>query len=453
MMHFNAFGYKNNILFSVTKKPITEWNTCTEIRDLLNHKLGGNNITSVEFKLTYVKNKSSKSRSCISRLFKAYPNLRSTTIYRSHNIKFYGIPQLEVKIFYEGKLLPSDNIVPLFRTITKDDTILESVNRGESTGGIIKDIGCILPRGCSSLNSRGVLKYRGIRTILSTIQTRSFTSSQKRLVNPHNPQDNKGLKVDDSVKKDILEDLKKYDKDNYKPEFENPGYPNCKKLDETVAGQEEYDDLLNRFKDKYSIKKDLDHHNGEAEYHVATKWSQLHPEVPLEAVKAVIKEKQKEDYSNKSTSEDYPDYPVKEAVWREKVDERSFEHGVALPLRKEEQQIVPGAWERKEEIEKREYLDFISQPIAASALSTPSAAESPSEASETEEAPSEAASEEAASKASQTEGEAETNKRPLSSYSDNNPSKKLDSKQSPVDFVLEKQSTEMPDIFDSDGGD
>ena len=52
-----------------------------------------------------------------------------------------------------------------------------------------------------------------------------------------------------------------------------------------------------------------------------------------------------------------------------------------------------------------------------------------------------------------TSSEDETNKRPLSSYSDNNPTKKLDSKQSPLDYVLEKQSTEMPDIVDSDGGD
>lgn len=50
-------------------------------------------------------------------------------------------------------------------------------------------------------------------------------------------------------------------------------------------------------------------------------------------------------------------------------------------------------------------------------------------------------------------GSEENNKRPLSSYSDDNPTKKLDNKQSPLDYVLEKQATEMPDIQDADGGD
>jgi len=47
----------------------------------------------------------------------------------------------------------------------------------------------------------------------------------------------------------------------------------------------------------------------------------------------------------------------------------------------------------------------------------------------------------------------ENNKRPLSSDSDDNPTKKWDGKQSPLDYVLEKQATEMPDIQDADGGD
>jgi len=277
--------------------------------------------------------------------------------------------------------------------------------------------------------------------------------------------------IDQDTKNNILKDLKKYDKDNNKPSFHNPGYPDCEDVANSSRTKEEYEKLLDKVKAKYSIKSELDDHNKKAEAEVVQKWSVTHPEVDSEKVKAVIKENQQKDYSSKSHSEDYPNHPRKEAEWNEKLDERAFESGANLAETQAEydngyywppdEGIYPVPGTPSVKIAP----SVSSQDESSDDESSEGSKQAPKDESfektfkediekafrEDSEEGSEDESSEGSEKA--TSSEDETNKRPLSSYSDNNPTKKLDSKQSPLDYVLEKQSTEMPDIVDSDGGD
>lgn len=328
--------------------------------------------------------------------------------------------------------------------------------------------------------------------------------------------------MDNNTKNNIIKDLEKFDKDNNKPSFRDPGLPDFESVANRSRSQEEFDLLLDKFKAKPSIKEELREHHEEAKRRIAQKWGVQHPEIPTEKVIAVVEKHQKKDYSNPKHSEDYPDLPRKEAKWNEKVDERAFEHGADLPetidsyyLGDEGMDATPGTPSVKQSPSSEEssqdednsssesssgYLDENpehSEDDEGNQDENPEHSEddegnqdenseysqdsdsqndsnSQDENSDLDESsgynsdedaddensqddnPGEARDENSDQndKASPNEGsENETNKRPLSSYDNDNPSKKLDNKQSPLDYVLEKQSTEMPDIMDSDGGD
>jgi len=77
--------------------------------------------------------------------------------------------------------------------------------------------------------------------------------------------------IDQDTKNNILKDLKKYDKDNNKPSFHNPGYPDCEDVANSSRTKEEYEKLLDKVKAKYSIKSELDDHNKKAEAEVVQK--------------------------------------------------------------------------------------------------------------------------------------------------------------------------------------
>lgn len=317
--------------------------------------------------------------------------------------------------------------------------------------------------------------------------------------------------MDEDTKNNIIKDLAKYDKENNKPSFRDPGLPDFASVANRSRSKEEYEDLLDKFKAKPSIKEELREHNEQAQRYMAQKWAAEHPETPTEKVIAVVEKHQKKDYTQRS--EDYPGYPKKEAKWNEKVDERAFEHGADLPeqhfmdlamwdpgidvtpntpsVRESPSPSSEGSSQDEDnsssesssgyldenpehsegdegnQDENSEYRqDYDSQNDSNSQgensdynSDEPSGYNSDEDADDDnsqDDNPGEDENSDHSDQASPKgdEGsENSTNKRPLSSYGNDNPSKKLDNKQSPLDYVLEKQSTEMPDIMDSDGGD
>ena len=289
--------------------------------------------------------------------------------------------------------------------------------------------------------------------------------------------------IDQDTKNNILEDLKKYDKGNNKPSFHKPGYPDFENIVDKSKSKEEFDYQVDKFKTKHSIQEELNRHNNIAESRIVEKWSVTHPDIPSEEVRAVVKENQQKDYSDKNHSEDYSNLPRKEAEWNEKLDYRALEYGANLPDRTREGIAVvaedesiatlpgtPSVYEAPSESSNDESSEGSKQAPSPSGGQDESFSfektfkediekaflEDSEQAQEDEGSEdSEQAQEDESSEGSEqaTFSEDETNKRPLSSYSDNNPTKKLDSKQSPLDYVLEKQATEMPDITDCDGGD
>jgi len=133
-----------------------------------------------------------------------------------------------------------------------------------------------------------------------------------------------------SFVKNIIEDIKAYD--NTKLSFKNPGYPSFADLANQCRNKEQFEERLERFKNKHSIQAQLERHHEEVTNKLLLKYAESHPGVSSQVLREVIKKEQsKLDYYGPKGSEDYPFVNKEEARWCEKLDDRAFKHGGDLP--------------------------------------------------------------------------------------------------------------------------
>lgn len=243
-------------------------------------------------------------------------------------------------------------------------------------------------------------------------------------------------------KDELLKDIQKYQDNNPKPSFVNPGYPDCGSLSRRSNSHEDYEHGLDKFKNKYSENSNIESYNDKCRNQISENWKSKHPDIPSENIKDFVEKEQSYQYSTKDTSQDYEHVNVKEVKWLEKIDEKAWEHGEKLP------KLSRPVWARPPS-EDDSGVDDNGSIITPSVASSPSPSDlnAPSERARSEEF--------YANTDSHCKEENDSRKRSNSeeSLTGEPNSKKQRVGDSPIDYVVEKQSTEMPDLYESDGGE
>lgn len=241
-------------------------------------------------------------------------------------------------------------------------------------------------------------------------------------------------------KDELLKDIQKYQDNHPKPSFVNPGYPDCGSLSRRSNSHEDYEHGLDKFKNKYSENSNINSYNEKRRDHITEEWKAKHPDIPSKNVEDFVEKEQSYQYSTYETSEDYENVNVKEVKWLEKIDEKAWEHGEELP------KLSRPVWARPPS-EDDSGVDDNGSIITPSVASSPSSSDlnAPSERARSEEF--------CGNSDSHCQEENDSRKRSNSEETGESSSKKQRVGDSPIDYVVEKQSTEMPDLYESDGGE
>lgn len=217
------------------------------------------------------------------------------------------------------------------------------------------------------------------------------------------------------LKKEVIADMKQYDADNPRPVHVNPGYPNMNKVAAQSSSKAEFEDIMDRFANRNSVQSALQEHDQDCKRHIVEKWSEKHPEVPSHKLGLYIDKKQESQYVQ---NDDHADFGInkKESSWLGKFWDR------ARDAKKNIQENQDAIRFRRGGSSSDSALGS-NQP-----LSTPSMGYPASKTDSTNTFPSKVSSSSQASS---------------SINSSNN---------SNMDYVMEKQSCEMPTITEADGG-
>jgi hypothetical protein len=230
------------------------------------------------------------------------------------------------------------------------------------------------------------------------------------------------------------------------PVFEEPVRgPNYNYIARRVNSQEEYAASVDKYKDKHSQSALFqDYQKKEMEHVVA---QSVQNGIPEKEAKIFAKELKEEDQAGASA--DKPKVSKAEYEWRDDMDNESFPY-TPTNLPEDDGRRLAGAY---------------TPSMASHTLSPPSSSEESSasdeNAQEESPAPEENAREESPAPEHpfpNPESSKDNNKRSLSSSDDEESKRRKvedenSNKGSPLDYVIEKQQTEMPDIFESDGGE
>lgn len=310
-------------------------------------------------------------------------------------------------------------------------------------------------------------------------------------------EDNKSLKKEE--KQVVVDAIKKYDEVNPRPKFRDPGHPDYEEVTQESKSVEEFHYALEKFCNNYTIESKLQKHDEKCKEAVVASVEANHPNIPSEKVAEYIDKKQ-EAQRIPYDERDFPLPPgnfeektFKKEVWPvEKVKLPVTEEEKATTLNKKEAEWRTEIYsdsmmhESDKKLKSEDDEDFTREHTYEDSLFghessnsdysvlTPTAAVSPSPEKKSKEKLYEVSG----SSDSDSESEAE-NPKGTFWYDDegkkrqgiwwfeepSNKRQKLDDKdkdkdkdqnndkQSPIDYTIEKQSTEMPDITESDGGD
>lgn len=251
------------------------------------------------------------------------------------------------------------------------------------------------------------------------------------------------------LQEDVQRKIEEYKTEHPKPPFNNPGTPDYEDVAETVP-RNEYKDAVQEFIDQH-----YDHSNRELKGYnrtlvdtVSKQVKDLHPDADLSSVKSSIKEKIEDKLP--SELQHHQGCTLEEARWWEKVT-------------KEAGEVYYKRYTSADPSDDGSYYtgssgDEQSNSPSSQPNNLPESPTQPENSSVEGNSPQNSYSPLQANSPSPQE---ESSKRKLSLSEDENTPKKSklteenksSEKQSPLDYVLEKQSTEMPDICDSDGGD
>jgi hypothetical protein len=87
-----------------------------------------------------------------------------------------------------------------------------------------------------------------------------------------------------------------YEAQNSKPRFKNPGYPNFKALSDQCNTKDQYEEGVERFLDRHSIKKSLNNYDKDCANYVIPKVSAQNPGIAPQGVRDFVKGEQEKQY-------------------------------------------------------------------------------------------------------------------------------------------------------------
>ena len=306
---------------------------------------------------------------------------------------------------------------------------------------------------------------------------RMFSTSTSRLI----PNDDSGSSrpeggLTPEQKQTVLDTLQNYEVGIPKPvDFQKPGYPDCKSLAETSKSHTEYSKRVEKFKDKYTNDKSLVNHHEEARRHVVERLCGENSGLSSKDVTKFLESQQNKDYASNDDPDIGGNYPKGEAEWRETVNYQALRHGRHLPSScsddwRNSEVTTPSvkyATTLPSDQDPSSPSDQDPETPSAQDATIPSVQDAPTPP--VQEAPVHNTSSSENSDSKTSSPDCEDNKTPgacgkgnsslkrPSTFEDENPSKKprLDSsddnkslnesKQSSVDYIIEKESTENLD--------
>lgn len=254
--------------------------------------------------------------------------------------------------------------------------------------------------------------YISTRNLDNCIRIKLF--SKVRNFSTSNINYKKSLSKD--LKREVIADMKEYDADNPRPVHVNPGYPNMNKVAAQSSSKTEFDNIMDRFANRNSVQFSLQEHDQDCKRHIVQKWGEKHPEVPSHKLGLYIDKKQETQYVR---DDDHADFGInkKESSWLGKFWDRAFDAKDKVQENEAEVRFRRGGSSSDSALGSN-------QP-----LSTPSVGYPASKTDSSNTFPSEASS-------SSSEASSSINS----------------SKNSNIDYVMEKESCEMPGITEADGG-
>lgn len=250
-----------------------------------------------------------------------------------------------------------------------------------------------------------------ITNLLFIIQRRNFITTQTYKFSTTKISYQK-KSLDKDFKKEVVQDIKEYDQNNPRPVHVNPGYPNLDIVVKKSVGVGEFLDTVDKFIARNSVQNALQEQDQECKRYVVQKWAEKHPEVPSHKVATYIDKKQESQYVRDDFDVNFG-INKKESSWIDKLRSRATIYPDMLP-----------SWTVRSPLRRTGSDSGAGSDIS---LPTPSVQFPPTKTDSTQAFPSEASSSSQASSSS--------------------------SKESKIDFVMEKQACEMPNIIDADGGD
>jgi hypothetical protein len=243
------------------------------------------------------------------------------------------------------------------------------------------------------------------------------------------------LPITNNQKEEIKKDINNFNETHPKPEFNNPGYPDFENVAKQCRTHEEYTRTLDKYADKHSVQDDLKEHDNRCKEHVVDSWKTKYPDTSSKEVADFVNKEHSTQY--RELAEEHPDINHKEGEWREKMDNKAIDYGEHLESEFDRGNSPDGS--------PTDSTYGGGSPVTPSTAcpATPS------------QAPSDTENERSESFNVQIPDES-TSKRPIledENQEEHNKRQKLEDKETPIDFVINKQATEMPDIQDADGGD
>lgn len=128
--------------------------------------------------------------------------------------------------------------------------------------------------------------------------------------------------------KKIMED---FENKNPKPEFKSPGYPNFETMANRSKTKYQYKEMTERFKDRHSTQSVIAEYYTQQQNYVEAKVHEENLDITSEEVAKEVRSKQREDYSEDLGHRyERGEFSHKEALWREKLNQRASEAGKDL---------------------------------------------------------------------------------------------------------------------------
>lgn len=110
--------------------------------------------------------------------------------------------------------------------------------------------------------------------------------------------DNRSSNLTEEQKQKIQDAIKAYEAENPKPRFQNPGYPDFQALSDHCKNKNEYENAVDSFLDKHSIKEPLNNYDRNCANYVIPKICAQNPGITYQEAKDFVESEQEKQYDN-----------------------------------------------------------------------------------------------------------------------------------------------------------